>query len=312
MRTAFWMFALAASAAAQTATLTAVAPITVTASVGLQSQTSTLPAGPVSLPITLLASVPPSGGETANAQVSWGVGSSETQLDVVFQQFASLASVGSPGFVHIGPTDWRVALTNPSPIAVTIEVVKEGGIPAGSNQQALTVDFGDDGTNEYVFGSPDTTVLGVLGPTPWVVRVRSDTTLSGAGIVTPRTRLIVTPMAGIGIAPALLGCDPVRYHMAAPTFSGNLQMQVGFDITNPVPLVFVIGLSAQPIVLGTMPPMPCLLLPAPDLLVLLPPSPPTFLLPLPAALRPVAFFTQAVALDQLGLLTTNGFFVTAN
>ncbi len=306
----FVLLVLSASATAQSVALTALAPITVTASHGLQSQTLTLPAGPIAPSPLLIASVNPGPGDVANAQLAWAVLSSPTRMEVVFQQFASVASLGNPAFVHLGPTDWVVEVTNPLPMLAKIELRQEGGIPAGSNQQMFEVDSGDNGSIEYAFGSPDTTLVGLIGPTPWRLRVRSDTTLLGPGIVTPKIRMVVTPWPGMTVTPSVPGCDPDRYLLAAPTFTGDLRFDMGFGL-DAAPFVLALGLSAQPVVLGAVPPMPCLLMPAPDLLVFVPFWLPEYVLPLPLAVRPLDFFGQVVSLDPAGLLTTNAFFVSA-
>jgi len=55
--------------------------------------------------------------------------------------------------------------------------------------------------------------------------------------------------------------------------------------------------------------LPCILLPTPDILLFEPSG--QFHLPLPAIVRPLTFFAQGVTVSQLGLLSTDGFVVSA-
>ncbi|MBL8748959.1 MAG: hypothetical protein JNK78_07355 [Planctomycetes bacterium] len=307
---AFVLLALSATATGQSVTLTALSPITVTASHGLQSQTATLPAGPIAAMPLLTASVNPGPGDIAFAQLAWSVLSSATRMEVVFQQFASLASLGNPAFAHLGPTDWVVELTNPQAMFARIDVVQEGPVPSGPNQQMFVLDSGDDGSNEYSLGSMSTGTVGLLGPTPWRIRIRTDTTLLGPGVVAPRARLVVTPLPGIATASVVGNCDPSRWLTAVPTFTADLRFEMGFDGFG-APFVLVLGLSAQPIVVNAAPPMPCLLVSSPDVLVFMPVWSPEYVLPLPPSVRPISFFGQAVSLEPTGLVTTNAFFVSA-
>ena len=79
------------------------------------------------------------------------------------------------------------------------------------------------------------------------------------------------------------------------------------------PVVAVLGLGTQPTLLPPSPlsPVPCLLLPSPDLVLLMPPS--GFDLPIPPAVRPLNLYVQGV---ELGLATSQlstlqGFLVQA-
>ncbi|MFN3242498.1 MAG: hypothetical protein ACE37K_13425 [Planctomycetota bacterium] len=74
------------------------------------------------------------------------------------------------------------------------------------------------------------------------------------------------------------------------------------------PAVAVYGLGVQPTLLpnsGAL--QPCLLVPSPDLVVLIPPN--GHLLGLPAAVRPITVYVQGVVLLPTGLGTSNGFVV---
>jgi hypothetical protein len=71
--------------------------------------------------------------------------------------------------------------------------------------------------------------------------------------------------------------------------------------------VIVVGFAPQPAFLGLNAGLPCLLLPSPDVLVVQP----VVSLPLPASVRPVTLYVQGVSVTTQGLLTTDGYQVTA-
>jgi hypothetical protein len=76
------------------------------------------------------------------------------------------------------------------------------------------------------------------------------------------------------------------------------------------PSVVVVGQTVQPVLLATAGTLPCLLLPAPDIVVVMP----SFFLhvPLPPGLRPLTFVVQEVTLTPNGLRTSDAYVVTAN
>jgi hypothetical protein len=121
-------------------------------------------------------------------------------------------------------------------------------------------------------------------------------------------------MNGVTVAPSLAGCglgelevrpawdvDGVAVRVAKTQWPGHLQVAVFGLGTSLVPL------GPSP---ASTPLAPCLLLPSPDLLVLLPPAAP-FLLPIPPAARPIAIHAQAVLLTPFGFETTNANLVLA-
>ena len=65
----------------------------------------------------------------------------------------------------------------------------------------------------------------------------------------------------------------------------------------------------QPVLVGVMSSLPCILVPAPHLVMFEPSG--LLNVPLPAALRPLTFYAQGVTLSGSGLIPTEGYAITA-
>lgn len=108
---------------------------------------------------------------------------------------------------------------------------------------------------------------------------------------------------------ALHGCaQPAELLTMAPASSGaGVDFHLG---PTAAPVVLVVGASTSPTILGIgpFPLLPCVLLPAPDLLLLAAPGPgPALTLPVPAGTPPLDLWVQGVVVAPTGLLTTHAF-----
>ena len=186
----------------------------------------------------------------------------------------------------------------------------------GTNQQPLwEVDLGDDGSIEYaasmsfLLAQPR-----IIGPGPYTIRIRTGADLQQIGSVQFAANLRVLPDGGVSVTPTMPACSVPELPVVA-TFANSghdLLWLAGYSTF--APKVGVIGFGLQPALL----PMPlalaptCLLLPSPDVLFLVPPSATTpTTLAIPAALRPVQLWTQAVSLEPQGLATTTAYRIDA-
>ena len=112
---------------------------------------------------------------------------------------------------------------------------------------------------------------------------------------------------------AAAGCAPAPSNHALSIAPAFANAGVGLDLVPSQDLtVLVLGLAQQPLLLPGGVLAPCLVVPAPDVLLVVPPSVYFWSqVPLPAAVRPVTFHAQAVRLAASGLLTTDAFSVVA-
>ena len=109
--------------------------------------------------------------------------------------------------------------------------------------------------------------------------------------------------------PMLSGCIEAGY-VVSPRFDGNLDFWVNSQ--HPGIAVAVFGLATQPLYLGSQAPgpfspvLPCVLIPRPDLIVLLP-SLAAETLVVPPVARPLMLYSQSVRLDSGVLATSRAF-----
>lgn len=297
------VLSLSGAAVAQSVSLSANVATSCVAVSGAQIESATLPAGPMPANGGLGAATAP---PAASASFSWSSGASATGMHVGLSQACSLAAGGT--VASCGLLDVRVELVAPVPMDVTLRVAKQSFVTAAVGAPLLRVDVGDDGTFEVTEAMAGTLYAFLtLGPVPSRVRVLMDAATTLPGHVTNALLLDVLPATNTQSVSVVAGCGFLE-HGAQPRFDGNLDVYFG---TQVLPFgVVVLGLSPQPVLLGILPHAACVLMPAPDLLVLALPDT-TFTLNLPPAVRPVTIWTQAVGLEPAGLVTSPGFRVDA-
>jgi hypothetical protein len=175
----------------------------------------------------------------------------------------------------------------------------------------VQLDFDNDGVIDVPIVGTNTTYAVTVGPQPKQVRIVVDAQLSAQVSLGDILALILTPDNGLAIAEPVASCDagqPPPPQMLQPSFDDR-----GIDLflysLPGQPSVLVFGFSPQPILLSMLGPLPCILLPSPDVVLL---GTGLFLLPLPASVRPVTFYVQGVTLAPSGITTTTGYAVQAN
>ena len=108
---------------------------------------------------------------------------------------------------------------------------------------------------------------------------------------------------------ALVGCSVPHHLYAQRAWGGGLEFGLfGQPATGPV--VLALGLGVAPFVLPSLAPTPCVILPTPDFLFVLPSN--GLQLPLPPSVRPVTFWAQAVPILPTGFEATGVWRIQAN
>jgi hypothetical protein len=305
--------ALAASLPAQAVTMTWSAPALPTASTlvagSAQTQNGVVPVGGV--PSTV-ASTQTQGAESATAQNTAFVAQGPFECLLTVDHVLQVAAPG-PGPTTAGASsDFLLQLTAIASEPVAINVGSSLLATAGAAAPNLRVDLDDDGTFEFVSGppGPGASFARTLGPVPLLVRVRAESSLALTGTLQARLAVSVVATHATQIDVVMVGCS-VPYHLyAVRTFGGG--MELGTFGPAPVdPILLVLGLGVQPFLLPSSAPTPCVLVPTPDIILLLPGNG-SLPLPLPPAVRPVTFWTQGVPLMPSGFEATGVYRVQAN
>lgn len=293
-------FAFATNALAQTLQISAPAPIT--QSIGLGAPifpvyVDTVPSGPL----------PASGnrflGQTdLNAELQWTSTSHPTLLAFTMAWIVDLDS--GPFGASLQSQGLLLALSTPTPSNARLELEAWNFAFVGATP-VLSIDVFDDGVLEVGPQVPFTTLPIVLGPTPTIVRVRIDGNQVNSG--SSGLRLNCFPDGDARVTRWNVGCDIVPF-AAVPTFDGNFLTE-GLALPGSV-TIGVLSPNLQGNLLGTFGNLPCLLLPAPDVLL---PTTSSLITPIvvPPALRPFAFFGQGVGFGAGGLVTGDAFFCQA-
>jgi hypothetical protein len=274
---------------------------------GAQTAQATQPAGPLPTQGNLTASPVPG----AAATVNW-LAYHDAR---VFLDTSITTSAGGPqGSGSAGPHEIVVTWTATAPAAATIQITRDSWITPGGPLPIVGIDFGNDGTIELPNMPSAVAVPVTLGPTPFAVRVLLTLQLPPSnGLCSTSVVLAALPDNNMVVQQTAIGCTepPLASTLLfGPSFVGS-----GVGIVVPPSLdlrVLALGLSQQPFLLPTSMALPCLVVPAPDVLILVPNV--TALqveIPLPAAVRPVTVHAQAIGLSPAGLVTTDAWRATA-
>lgn len=297
---------LLGSCLAQSITVAAPAPTTLFASVGATQQTTTVAQG----------ALPPSATQNAfagstlpNARtiLSWDAAAWPT--GATFTASAVLRVMpGGPAQATLTSGGLEIALVTPLAAMGRIRIEKAIVVSAGAQAPSLRVDIGNDAIVEVDEASPPLVQdVRPLGTTPLVIRIDIGGALTGPGSIDVQLQIHVDPEVATTVTPLLPGCNSTVLDVV-PTFDGDLSYSVSPSFPTVLPSVVVFGGAWQPVILSQSL-SPCLLLPAPDVLVL---TMPYVLqtLSLPPSLRPVTFTMQAVDIWP-ELQTTAAYRVTA-
>jgi hypothetical protein len=276
------------------------------ATFGPQVQTTLLPAGAMASSNALSAFAGGALNGFGRAELAWGFAQDPVQAQFYLQQ--NMTTFGAtPASASFGPGDFLITLHAPTPTNLVLDVSHYLLITAGMTLPTLQVDVGDDGSVEFASGQADPTPFPVaVGPAGLPVRVRTQLVLSTPGLLLSNVTLRATP-AHTWVQPIVAACV-VPDLLVYPHFAGEVSLQGGSFSNDP--WLPVVGLSMQPTLLPHAP-FPCLLLPAPDFVLPWAPFATLHTIPIPAAIRPITFWTQAVTVTPNGLQTSGAFRVDA-
>jgi len=190
----------------------------------------------------------------------------------------------------------RLGLVAQASTAVRIVAEATFFAPPGTPLPTLAIDLGDDGLVELA-GLTTQTLFSVLPAGSTALRFKALTIGSLPGNTTFNLSVRIQP-ATTAFAPQMPGCDSATEDTlgAYAAFDGTVSFFAAPLLFDPV--VLVLGLTPVGVPLPSAGTMPCILWPAPDMLVPMPyTSPlstgqPFFELPLPPALRPITFHAQ--------------------
>ncbi len=295
----------AATAQVVSATLVAQTPLTVTMTSGAQTAQATQPVGPLPWQGTLMASPSPGTAATMN----WVVYGNAT----AYLNTSLYSNVGGPPG-SAGPHEVVMIFTATASAPATIDITRESTITPAGPSPIVGIDFGNDGTIELP-NMPATVSMPVtLGTTPFAVRVllASQLPLSN-GLCSTGVVLSAQPANNLVVQQTAFGCATTPYANTLPFGPAFLATGVGVVVPSSQELrVLALGLSQQPFLLPTPVALPCLIVPAPDVLFLVPTNISLgVVIPLPAAVRPVTLHAQAIGLSPAGLVTTDAWRASA-
>lgn len=295
-----------------TTQLSAATPLNMHCVAGAATDQATLPIGAMP-PSGFIAAVLPGPSilqATAYAQLSWGSQSDVAHAEVLLRQ----ALVVYPVAQGAADAGGEVVVEFAAPVATPVEIDAElfAALSPGVPWPLIAIDVGNDGTIEItgiqMTTGPFPLATTTLGTQPLQVRIVFASQLPGAGNSLTALTLTARPYNDVHSVRNVLGCGTAFMTDPVPIFT-NRGVAVGGDAQ-----FYVVGLSMQPLLLQPAPypasiPWPCLVMPAPDIVVF---SLTGLQIPLPAAVRPVTFHVQGVFVSPAnGLWTTDGYTVTA-
>lgn len=220
-------------------------------------------------------------------------------------------SAGAGVTASVGENEFLFIVSATAPINVTLKLESLLHASAGVAIPAMTVDVGDDGMIDYTQATVFYEQGFSIGNSPLPIRITMENEVAATGLSWSSLFVTVKPQNNLVIQPAAIGCTGASPDLFCdPTFVGagvEFVRQPLFSL----PAVVVLGLGVQPMLLPISTPVaPCLLLPRPDAVITLFANSHTVLIP--PAVRPVTFWGQGVALDQVGtLLAMDGYRIVA-
>ncbi|MBL8751307.1 MAG: hypothetical protein JNK78_19275 [Planctomycetes bacterium] len=291
-------------AQAPVVTVTALSPLVATASAGGAS-------GIEVQPPQVLTSFGSVTAATAfsNGGCAWHSQSSELGGSAIFDQVLFVASgAPTPTSADFGPTEFRIEFSAAAPAPAVLRITRDlVSIPGGAAVPRVLYDLDDDGVLDGDLGAAGDIRLALqFGGQPVGIRIVLESELSIPGSLHQNVAVTLTPWNDLQITPMVTGCldAPLAFGIH-PSFADrglDIRTVQGPDMLS----IGVIGLQAQPVLLPTPMPLPCVLLPSLDILVF------DAHIPLPAAVRPVTFFVQGVVIgDPVGITTLPASVVSA-
>lgn len=293
-----------------TTSVTALVPLHVQVSSGLNVAQATQPAGllPAAGQVSAVLSV------TDVASASWSSLAQSTEVLVLLRQALTVAPASAVGAAATGHEFLVEFAAVGGQVPAILEIRRQSEISQGLPASTVAIDLHNDGTIDLV--DPGTFFMApqVIAGQPLRVRVIMSSFLSTSGGSLTDVHLTLRPANDLIVLQSALACgfgsgalDSARLDPPVAVFADR-----GMDATivsSGALAVYVVGLTQQPLLLPPSGLVPCLLVPSTDV-VLFQLAP--LHLALPAAVRPLTFHLQAVALTSVGLQTTDGYTVIAN
>jgi len=292
-------------------TLSALTPLQAVITDGAVSNTAMCPVGQLPSYWGFGASLP--GTSLAQAAVNWHHyhwnNGAVVRLEHVLWNPGAVPTVTA----STGPHEFLVELTATAPVSADIRITRIDELAPGVGAPTVQLDYDNDGTIDVasVSTAQPLQLIRPYGPQSFQVRVIVATSLSGAEYAGTRLWLVATPHNDLTITEVVATCRPLQPSpppFVQPSFLGRgITLTLGY-YPNDLPLV-VVGFSPQPALLGSQGVLPCLLLPAPQIVLFEPTG--ILEVPLPASLRPLTFYAQGVIWTNGELVTTEGYAVVA-
>ena len=302
---------LAALVPAQAVTVAASipTPANVTVTSGSNSSSGLLDTSTISNPLSVIANGQPG---VALALSGFSVRGDADRVREVDYSLYSLVG-GSAGSCTIDAHEVVIELTAPSLRPVTVSLSASSQTSNGALRPRMDFDLADDGSLE----SNGTWTI-FVGPTPYRIRLFTDLDVAadsgGSALARAVFNMTLAADNDIDIQRVVPGCTDAPLEVFEPFSLDGIRVSRPFS---PAPMLAVFGFGAQPVLLSATSAtavFPCLLYPSPDVIVFFPGNVENSLsLPIPDAVRPASLYVQGVEFRGVGdLLTTDGFFVTAN
>jgi hypothetical protein len=301
--------AAALSAQSVSITATLVAPASVEARVGAQVSSFAQPAGLLPPSLSLFPAVPLGPQGRAEVLFQANVEQGSQPGFGVRSQANGFSLGGTPVSTSTGTFEVLLQVQATAPVVATLVVDRDMFASAGTASPMMRVDVGDDGSFEVTELSAAGANVGplALGVQPLPVRLRYRADTVGDQVLEARLGVRFVADNALTITQQILGCT-ADFLSVAPSFQGaGLEFYVQPMMTGDLS-VGVLGLGVQPVVTSVVYPG-CILLPTPDVLVLMP-SLVRSQLPLPANVRPLDMFLQAVVLPMSSSAAWSGSLVT--
>ncbi|HEX6813485.1 MAG TPA: hypothetical protein VF384_17835 [Planctomycetota bacterium] len=288
--------------------LSALTPLQTVVANGAAINTATWPAGPLTSYHSFGATLP--GPSAPQATVFWSFLGWNNHAFVEL-----LHSLANPGAVPTvtattGSHEFLAELTATAPVSADIRISRVDHVVAGAVSPTVQLDYDNDGTIDVASVSTASPLLLTrqYGPQPFRVRIVVNASLSGVEHTSTHLTLEATPHNDLTITEVIAPCFATGPFPPSvqPSFFGRGVTLVAAQYAGTLGLV-VVGFSPQPALLGSSSGLPCILLPSPDIVLVTS----GLEVPLPASLRPLTFFAQGVTWTPNGLLTNEGFAVTA-
>lgn len=311
------VFLLPLAAQSVTATTAALSPVAVNVTVSGVNTTNTQPIGPLAGQGSVQAQLGTPGAH-AEGFVRWSTDVDATATRVWLSNVL-LGDPGVPCSVSIPSHSFLVSFTGtPAGVSCDLELFHFRDHPVGGVLPRIDIDLDNDGAIDLPGLALGTTTLPLiqLGSQAKPVRIVMSAQLPGPGWSLTTFAIAARPHNNVAMTQIVSGCPTLYGDLLAPVqvFADrgiDFRMAWGeYQQAN----VYVIGLGQQPALLPPQGGVPCLLVPAPDILI----GQATPLhIALPAIVRPVTFYVQCVGIGQPLYAgqspygTTDGFGVTA-